>query len=905
MAEIFGVVAGAVGLLHLTAKAANILRGIPEIEDDFQELCEEIEAISSWVDHAKLTISPVAAIVPLAGHQLLLIARRLENISQSLREIEERLKKETPNGGLKVKKATWLINSGKIAKLLQKAQRAKADLSLAIQCQQHSQLSYLVNISDGISQGLVRSEQIMSTTLHHVTVLADKYPPSGPRLGQKQQRRVEELANSSTEADSERQVATMSFKKRSRQAMSSCPKGCACGCHRGSGKQRQKVDLMNIVLRYMGVHYDTPPWGSWEPRCRCRGAWIMKYHPPWLRARVWILSGNHHAPSPIFSLRAARILPYQDPIWTGILNIGQTSHRLRDSIMSGTKVYPDDRSEIGFDVIEVVIRNFNFAALELLLTEWANILPLQGLSKRAGWEANLTLLGGGDVLDEGKMRLLQQVVAFAEIDDDDNEAATLKVHEAAMQGLGMADALAASQSWAKDALDNTGRAPLHWAASKGHGEALQQLIDAGADVDIRNVNGWTPFMIAASQDNTDCMCQLLMAGCRVDQRNNDNWTVLHIAAIYGSKGAVRFLLSEGHEGRYPGAVGRMRAGRGMASVTTHYTRDLPLHQLTGSLQPRKSPEAVEEIAQLLIDAYPEGLNQRDMDGATPAMLAVMVDNLPLMRYLARAGASFDVVISLYSLNVLHFAAGCSTAPALRFLLEECLAGDSEGENQRPPPNIDHRLRDAWGNTPWDVFVSYLLVMPRYLTRNTRRPDTQTRHAFVSLYLSIRDRNIRHDTSVLRAVLDALSANDGHAAREHLSRLVKRKADASSDSAALYRAFMKQIDDDEWEAALSGIEKDLEDLNEELESSPGDQMANLENYGVDVSQWFDLPHTSFWIEPADAILADEDAASHGRLLDYDRITQIYSCRGKLTYDRETSSEDPRECIKRFSHISHDD
>lgn len=42
MAEVFGVVASAIALLHLTAKGARILQSIPEIESDFEELCEEV-----------------------------------------------------------------------------------------------------------------------------------------------------------------------------------------------------------------------------------------------------------------------------------------------------------------------------------------------------------------------------------------------------------------------------------------------------------------------------------------------------------------------------------------------------------------------------------------------------------------------------------------------------------------------------------------------------------------------------------------------------------------------------------------------------------------------------------------------------------------------------------------------
>jgi hypothetical protein len=49
MAEVFGVVAGAIALFHLSAKAANILQTIPEIESDFGELCEEVGGVLSRV----------------------------------------------------------------------------------------------------------------------------------------------------------------------------------------------------------------------------------------------------------------------------------------------------------------------------------------------------------------------------------------------------------------------------------------------------------------------------------------------------------------------------------------------------------------------------------------------------------------------------------------------------------------------------------------------------------------------------------------------------------------------------------------------------------------------------------------------------------------------------------------
>ena len=51
----------------------------------------------------------------------------------------------------------------------------------------------------------------------------------------------------------------------------------------------------------------------------------------------------------------------------------------------------------------------------------------------------------------------------------------------------------------------------------GFGSAvLELLVDAGADLDIRNSGGVTPLMQAAGQGRRDIVKQLLLAGARVD-----------------------------------------------------------------------------------------------------------------------------------------------------------------------------------------------------------------------------------------------------------------------------------------------------------------------------------------------------------------------------------------------------
>lgn len=220
----------------------------------------------------------------------------------------------------------------------------------------------------------------------HLMILADKFPPSELQP-EKQQNRVEELPDTWTETDekdeslasgtgineipvdgadsggytrrdSVARVDTSLTPSRSAvlsttladRMKPSCPENCRCGCHTNV-RASQKTGPMNSLLGYLGVHLDTPSWGGkWDARCKCRGSWNMEYRPPWLRARVLMLSVSCYAAGPQVTLRAARVVPLGDSIWH---DVGQSAQRLRYLITRGTVVYPDDRSEGGLEIIEV------------------------------------------------------------------------------------------------------------------------------------------------------------------------------------------------------------------------------------------------------------------------------------------------------------------------------------------------------------------------------------------------------------------------------------------------------------------------------------------------------------------------------------------------------------------------
>ena len=93
-----------------------------------------------------------------------------------------------------------------------------------------------------------------------------------------------------------------------------------------------------------------------------------------------------------------------------------------------------------------------------------------------------------------------------------------------------------------DALNQHDESPLMLASLKGQRQLCEQLIAKGAGV---NKPGWTPLHYAATHGHVDIMNLLLEHHAYIDAASPNGSTPLMMAALYGTPAAVKVLLEAG------------------------------------------------------------------------------------------------------------------------------------------------------------------------------------------------------------------------------------------------------------------------------------------------------------------------------------------------------------------------
>ncbi|KFA49192.1 hypothetical protein S40293_07198 [Stachybotrys chartarum IBT 40293] len=180
-----------------------------------------------------------------------------------------------------------------------------------------------------------------------------------------------------------------------------------------------------------------------------------------------------------------------------------------------------------------------------------------------------------------------------------------------------------------NAVDSQGRTCLCWAAARGDIDAVQTLLDFGADATICDSRGWPPLFSAIAYDRV-AVTKLLLARTETHLMvATDGTTVLHIAAC--SDPEILELVIK-------------RGGINVNSVDENGQTPLHIAALWGA----------DENIWLFRDADAD-LDVPDNRGCTAVHWAIMENNHATAKQLSNTGARFDLFTETHS-SVLHFAA---------------------------------------------------------------------------------------------------------------------------------------------------------------------------------------------------------------------------------------------------------
>ena len=242
-----------------------------------------------------------------------------------------------------------------------------------------------------------------------------------------------------------------------------------------------------------------------------------------------------------------------------------------------------------------------------------------------------------------------------------------------------------------------GQAALHWAAAAKQPAAIELLVKAGADVNVRTkqgpplpsdsrqaqtaTDGFTPLLFAVRSGDLETVTTLLKLGAKVGDTAGDGTTTLMLATLNGHFELAAYLLDRGVDPNAPDKRGSLLHViawiRRQAEVINLAAADVVPRVPTGNLDSlglaRKLLEAGEDPnarVNLEDPKYTTGLlyfaqrpydlsierNYMGWDGATPFWLAARHADVDLMRLLVEHGAD-PMIPSLLNITPLMAAAG--------------------------------------------------------------------------------------------------------------------------------------------------------------------------------------------------------------------------------------------------------
>ena len=172
---------------------------------------------------------------------------------------------------------------------------------------------------------------------------------------------------------------------------------------------------------------------------------------------------------------------------------------------------------------------------------------------------------------------------------------------------------------------------------------LETLLDAGADVNVRDAKGWTAIMHAAAAGNDVAMDRLMDMGADLDSISDSGLTAIMLAVRSKMRAIVHRMIEEGADPSEPDANGETIL---MSAI------------LNGDIKMFKY---------LLTRGEATQMNKQDSSGVTVSMLAAARSDLEALKMIAEYGGNFSMKDNIKK-TTLMFAVESGSFDVVRFVL---------------------------------------------------------------------------------------------------------------------------------------------------------------------------------------------------------------------------------------------
>ncbi|KAK1449456.1 pfs domain-containing protein [Colletotrichum melonis] len=489
------------------------------------------------------------------------------------------------------------------------------------------------------------------------------------------------------------------------------------------------------------------------------------------------------------SLRPVRILPFGSNFWLATDSDYSLSSTVtvQQWMLHFGNVFPGDTDPNGVTALEWVIGQGSTDIFLYLFQIWEDQILNGNYHDSWFYEAHDTIANTPS-LPEEKMQVLTRILSAGKWTVN---ASQTPLHDALCRGdFDAAFQAAEDFSWAINQRNYEGNTPLHVAATQGHLNSVKHLVHLGCDINEANWTGCTALMLASEGGHVLTVQYLIDAGSRLNVTNRRGDTAMMVASMAGSNNLPTILQA------------LIRAG---ASVNITDTQGCSaIHHLTSSGNKRR---VIRESLRVLLEAGSD-IESRNYRGRTPLLLAVHSGDRRGTQCLIEAGASTTCVTD-DGWGLLHEAAFYGPTKLLRYLSTLNLQ------------TINTGLRNGDGETPWD-YLAFPIHAQDWQRAGTLTLTPKRQEAFVSLFKSIRDRNLTVDIERLDWLLQYLRDRDQRGAIAALSPLIKQKEDWKRwEILGTYKAIGLQIREEMWEAAVESVEEVIDCLRARMATSPCD------------------------------------------------------------------------------------